>query len=268
MTETFRTVLFACLMVFQAGLAFAEEDSGGDEAASEKEASEPEPPAPSEDAEASSDSDEVKPAEVEVISTTVDEPAPVEPEPASTSAADLVQDALNNLATAQALVVAAEDELSEAERGQLLEELVAARRELEHALVAIGRMERGDDLRALLEEAGLVLTETERTAADEELERSKGLRPQRFEEVVRAITAVSFTEGKMQVLRSELADEILTSAQAWSFVELFSFSRDRVEALVFLHPKVVDQENFAALLGKLKFESDRVTVRERLGLDG
>ena len=70
------------------------------------------------------------------------------------------------------------------------------------------------------------------------------------------------------MLESELESERLTSAQAWSLAELFDFSRDRVEALVFLHPRVVDPENFVELLSSLKFESDRATVRSRLGLDG
>lgn len=195
------------------------------------------------------------------------EPSPV-PEAPKPGAADLVQLALDRLAAVQALVIASEDGLDEADRAELTSELVDARRSLEQALLAIGHLESGGDLRALLEEAGLVLSEGEKTAADEEERRRQGLSPERFQEVVSAITAVSFNEGRMQALKRELKDHQLTSSQAWSIVELFDFSRDRVEALIFLHPEIVDPENFEALLAGLKFESDRETVRSRLGLGG
>ena len=125
-----------------------------------------------------------------------------------------------------------------------------------------------DDLRALLEESGLILNEGEKAVIVAEEDRRRGLSAKRFEQVVAAMTSVSFSEGRMQQLKTELKAEVLTSSQAWALVELFDFSRDRVEALVFLHPQIVDPENFSDLLSGLKFESDRETVCSRLGLDG
>jgi hypothetical protein len=183
-------------------------------------------------------------------------------------AADYVQRALDGLAAAQALVIASEDGQEEADRVELSQEIVAARQALEQALVAIGKLEGAGDLRSLLEESGLILTEGAKAAILAEEDLKRGLSAERFQEVVAAITSVSFSEGRMQELRSELAGERLTAAQAWALVELFDFSRDRVEALVLLHPQIVDPENFGALLAGLKFESDRETVRSRLGLDG
>jgi len=196
-------------------------------------------------------------------SSTVSKPAPV------LGAADHVQKALDRLATSQALVIASEEAGQDAaSRAELSLQLLSARRSLEQALVAIGKLEGAGDLRALLEESGFVLSEGEKDAAIAEQERLRGLSPERFQEVVAAMTSVSFSEGRMQQLQAELKDQRLTADQTWSLVELFDFSRDRVEALVFLHPKIVDPENFPVLLGGLKFESDRETVRSRLGLGG
>ena len=186
----------------------------------------------------------------------------------SLKAADYVQRALDGLAAAQALVIASEDGQEEADRVELAREIVAARRSLEQALVSIGKLEGAGDLRSLLEESGLILTEGAKAAILAEEELKRGLSAERFQQVVAAITSVSFSEGRMQELRSELAGERLTASQAWAIVELFDFSRDRVEALVLLHPQIIDPENFGALLAGLKFESDRETVRSRLGLDG
>jgi len=186
----------------------------------------------------------------------------------SLEAADYVQRALDGLAAAQALVIASEDGQEEAERVELAQEIIAARRALEQALVSIGKLEGAGDLRSLLEESGLILTEGAKAAILAEEELKRGLSAERFQQVVAAITSVSFSEGRMQELRTELAGERLTASQAWALVELFDFSRDRVEALVLLHPQIIDPENFGALLAGLKFESDRETVRSRLGLDG
>ncbi|MEE2828348.1 MAG: DUF4476 domain-containing protein [Myxococcota bacterium] len=226
------------------------------------ETSEPEEASP---AEAGSEEAGEAPPAADVPVQPAAEAAPPQPGP---DAAQLVQEALNRLGTMQALLVASEEGQTVEDRERLAAELLAARRELGQALVAIGRIERTGELRALLEEAGLVLTPPERAAVEAEELRRRGLSAERFEEIVGAITAVWKMEGKLQVLRREMEGEQLNSAQAWSLVELFSLSRDRVEPLVFLHPLIVDPENFGALLSSLKFESDREIVRDRLGLDG
>ncbi len=89
-----------------------------------------------------------------------------------------------------------------------------------------------------------------------------------FAALTTEIEGVAFTTGKMQALQGALSHRTVTTDQARALVELFSFSRDRVDALVYLHPRVVDPENFDGLLSALKFESDRQLVRTQLGLDG
>ena len=266
----FRLLLYTVLLGFSlafSSVASAEETDTESEASGVEDGPK-EGEASSEDA-SSTDAKQPpqKKAEEPVVTEAKVQPAPPAPE-IPISAGDRVQQALDRLAAAQGLVVAAEDGQEETERAELASELVAARRALELALVEIGKLERVGELRALLEESGLVLTKDEKAVLIAEEERKRGLTAERFQEVVAAITSVSFSEGRMQKLRAQLKDETLTSSQAWALVELFKFSRDRVEALVLLHPQIVDPENFSALLSGLKFESDRETVRSRLGLDG
>jgi hypothetical protein len=229
------------------------------------------PPADTDSSGGQADSAEERPTPAEPSPESSAEAAPVviaASEPEVIRAADHVQKALDRLATSQALVIASEDGQDAAARAELSLQLLEARRSLERALVAIGKLEGAGDLRALLEESGLVLTEGERATVLVEQERLRGLSAERFQQVVAAMTSIAFSEGRMQQLKAELKEQSLTSAQSWALVELFDFSRDRVEALVFLHPKIVDPENFAELLSGLKFESDRETVRSRLGLEG
>jgi len=92
-----------------------------------------------------------------------------------------------------------------------------------------------------------------------------GLSPEQLRTIVREVEAISFTEGKMAVVTNQLDSETLTSEQASSLLELFGFSRDRVDLLVFFHPRITDPENFDGLLSALKFESDREAVRNQVG---
>jgi hypothetical protein len=169
-----------------------------------------------------------------------------------------------------------------------------ARRALQEALVELGRVQEDADLRAWIElqaknqtppspvpsgaatvplpaaspeEAGAVAGTTPATDSPE-APLILPVSAERLDRVVRAIESASFNRAKMDALVRELKDAHVTAVQAGRLVELFSFSRDRVDALLFLHPLVVDPENFEALLSALKFESDRQAVRAQLGLDG
>ncbi len=285
---TLSSIVFVLALLALPDLGFAEEASATTSERSDEpaptSAPETEPEARSTDGESEVSAQPVAPEQSspEVDSGVASAPLDV-PVQVRRSAAEEVQNALDRLARVQALVIAASassvndegegidrSEVRTAESNSELatREPVAARKALEQALIAIGKLEAGVDLRTLLEESGLVLTLDERERVESEEERLRGLAADRFEQVVGSITAITFNEGRLRQLKSELESERLTSAQAWSLAELFDFSRDRVEALVFLHPRVVDPENFGALLSSLKFESDRATVRSRLGLDG
>lgn len=145
-------------------------------------------------------------------------------------------------------------------------ELDATRVALRLALVELGRLRQDEDLRSWLLAQGIVEPPEEpSTPADDTEPTEPGLTPGRLRAVMSEIEAISFTEGKMQVVTAQLDTEQLTTEQASSLLELFGFSRDRVDLLVFFHPRIIDPENFDGLLSALKFESDRETVRNQVG---
>ena len=182
------------------------------------------------------------------------------------------------------LVLASEHEGDGPIRGQT--ELTEVRRSLEDALVELTRLEQQQSLLQWLEGEGLraALTEfdseREKEEAQEALEAAAVAEAEvsdsdpvavdeaRLRGVKRAIDDAPFKEGKMQVLTDQLRDARVSSEQVAELIELFAFSRDKVEALVFLHPRLVDPERFDDLLATLKFASDRMAVRQRLGLSG
>jgi hypothetical protein len=90
--------------------------------------------------------------------------------------------------------------------------------------------------------------------------------PAAFATLRGAIQTESFGDGKLRVLRGALDAHRLNVKQAEQLLPLFDFSSDRVEAAVAIHPRLVDPENFYQLYGSFDFESDKETVRKRLGL--
>ncbi len=210
---------------------------------------------------------ETAPAAVEAAEAA---PAPEIEAPIATGeeAIRLLSQALDRIAALQLLLAGTEG----VDQEKALAELSEARHALQGALIEVGRLQHDTELRVWLQSEGLMTSEPAPAVAVEAVEDEPappvGLPPETFRALVAAIDSVSFTEGKMDVLTRELAAESVTSEQASRLVELFSFSRDRVDALVFLHPRIVDVENFDSLLSALKFESDRETVRNQLGLDG
>jgi len=163
-------------------------------------------------------------------------------------------------------------------RGQ--SELNDVRKALEDALVEVAQLERDVSLRQWLEGEGLkaALAEVDRLEADvaEATEVAEELEPEapsaietaRLRGVKRAIADAPFKEGKMQVITDQLQNVRLRTEQVGDLVELFAFSRDKVDVLVFLYPRLTDPERFEDLLGTLKFAADRLSVRQRLGLGG
>ncbi len=153
------------------------------------------------------------------------------------------------------------------------QELATVRSRLRDALVAVGQLQAEQDLRDWLREAGVVEPTDAPTEEDADLAAAEeaatgALSDAELRTLTGTIEAAPFNEGKLQALREGLEGREVTSDQASSVLELFSFSRDRVDALVFLHPRIADGENFGVLLSALKFESDRKAVLDRLGLGG
>jgi hypothetical protein len=194
-----------------------------------------------------------------------------------------LRQALDTVSALQ-LVLASEHDGDGPLPGQL--ELSELRRSLEDALVELTRLEQQQSLRQWLEGEGLRValaefeTDRAREEAQEALEEAAVAKEgaaesdsipvdaARLRGVKRAIEDAPFKEGKMQVLTDQLRDAKVSSEQVAELIELFAFSRDKVESLVFLYPRLVDPERFDELLATLKFASDRMAVRQRLGLSG
>mgnify|MGYP002632322570 CR=1 FL=1 len=184
-------------------------------------------------------------------------------------AALLVSLALERLAGLELLLAAVPPGV---ERDAALVELAGLRQALHGALVEVGRLREASDLRAWLAAQGLgerAPSGTTKPAASPAVPVDPvALTTAEFTDLCTSIDGVAFTTGKMEVLVQGLQSRRVNTAQARALMELFSFSRDRVDALIFLHPRVQDPENFDGLLSALKFESDRASVRSQLGLDG
>ncbi len=215
------------------------------------------------------------------------EPAPAVPEPleeaepveapsasveapsASEAVIAAIEEAIERLIQLEVGLVAAAAPGSDSAR----QELAVVRSRLRDALVAIGQLQGEQDLRDWLRAEGLALPaepaeQTVVVPVEGSARATGALTPTELRALKGRIESAPFNEGKLQSLRQGLQGRQVTSTEAASLLELFSFSRDRVDALVFLHPRIADEENFDVLLSALKFESDRKAVRDRLGLGG
>ena len=160
-------------------------------------------------------------------------------------------------------------------RGELdpsREGLVAIRAELLDVLVALGQLRQDRDSRVWLEENGYGVLKIQAPldggsaeGAEDPGKETGPLLASEVDALKRSIEGAPFNEGKLQLLQEGIDGRTLTAVQAEGLLELFSFSRDRVDVLVFLHPKLEPEEDFWRLLLALKFESDRQAVRDRIG---
>ena len=265
------------------GLA-AEEVTGASEDDAPKAASQDEKPAASTAAKA----DQATGAEgAQGTAATADQATTVNEQPASSASLPVGQQALRRALDA---VSELQGVLASAHRGDGPvhghDQLILLRHALEDALVEVTRIEQqqtlvewleGEGLRAALAEveeervqaeAEAVLQATASAEAEAANTEPAAVDAARLTGIRRAIEDAPFKEGKMQVLTEQLRDAQVSSAQVAELIDLFAFSRDKVETLVFLYPRLVDPERFDELLATLKFASDRVAVRQRLGLSG
>jgi hypothetical protein len=170
--------------------------------------------------------------------------------------------------TAAELLLAGAPATTTADPRDLLE---TARIELQEALVELGAALEQQRLRAWLDERLPASVESPEAMVSLDMtpvDPVGAVSASTLEEVRRAIESAPFKDDKMQVLRTNLTAARVSSEQVATLLELFTLSSHRVDALVFLHPRITDPEKFGSLLGTLKFESDRQTVLDRLGLGG
>ena len=220
--------------------------------------------APATEAPAADADDAAEPEEAATDGGFVIDRVPIQADMAAVVA---IEDAVERLVQLEVALAAESSPRVDAAR----KELAAVRARLRDALLAVGALRAEQDIRTWLIEAGAV---TVGPPADDPVEDRDsdagdgGMDEVALRSLTSAIEAAPFNEGKLQALRDGLVEHRISTNQAATLLELFSFSRDRVDALVFLHPRLSDGENFGVLLSALKFESDRKAVRDRLGLDG
>ena len=88
-----------------------------------------------------------------------------------------------------------------------------------------------------------------------------------FESAKQALDDAPFTDDKLAIIRDVARGWLLTTRQAMELAEEVTFSDDRVEALVFMYPSIVDPENFFEAYELLPFSDDRAELRRRTGRD-
>ena len=86
-----------------------------------------------------------------------------------------------------------------------------------------------------------------------------------FNSVVLRVAAESFDSGKLELLADATVDRWYTAAQVRRMLEEFSFDRDKIEAAVVMHPRVVDMKNWFKVHDAFSFDSSKEELRRRVG---
>lgn len=82
-------------------------------------------------------------------------------------------------------------------------------------------------------------------------------------DILRAIDAASFSDGKIAVLDSAARDRAFRVAQVVRILDAFSFGSDKVEAGARLYPQVIDPQDWYRVYEALDFTSDREALKAR-----
>jgi hypothetical protein len=83
--------------------------------------------------------------------------------------------------------------------------------------------------------------------------------------IIGAVRAESFSREQLSVLQSAVGSHHFTISQVPRILELFSFSRDQLEALRHLAPRILDKQNGFELFRIFRFRSDKRVAKEILG---
>lgn len=83
--------------------------------------------------------------------------------------------------------------------------------------------------------------------------------------IVAALDRAYSSKAKLQLIRDACNGRWIRTAQVIRLMEEMSFSVDRIEIAAMLHGNVADEAAFYKVYNHLPFESDRETLRQRLG---
>jgi hypothetical protein len=84
--------------------------------------------------------------------------------------------------------------------------------------------------------------------------------------ILSTMDSESFSDGRLDILRSATKRRILTVAQVKQLMEAFPFGDDKVTAAAMLFPQVTDTENWYTVYAALDFDSDRKALRAKTGI--
>ena len=90
--------------------------------------------------------------------------------------------------------------------------------------------------------------------------------PSEFNSFISALESADFSDEKMALIKEVGGQNYFTVAQVSRVVGVLDFSKEKVDAVVFLYPNIVDQNNFYKVYENFDFDSDKKAVRKRLGL--
>ncbi|MBW0432718.1 DUF4476 domain-containing protein [Leptospira yasudae] len=78
------------------------------------------------------------------------------------------------------------------------------------------------------------------------------------------ITKEGFSDGKLSILKSHSSRNTFTSDQVAELMDLFSFSSDKMKALVVLKNRIEDPENAYVIVERFTYDSDKKSVASLL----
>lgn len=83
----------------------------------------------------------------------------------------------------------------------------------------------------------------------------------RFEGLLQAIAAESFSQGKIRVIEDAARDHFFVIAQLRRIIENLTFSGDKIKAVEIIAPKILDRRNAYTLYSVFTFESEKEQAR-------
>jgi hypothetical protein len=87
-----------------------------------------------------------------------------------------------------------------------------------------------------------------------------------LKKVLAAMESESFSDGRLDILRSASNGRSFRVAQVKKLMETFPFGDDKVKAAAMLFPQVTDTENWYTVYAALDFDSDRKDLRAKTGI--
>ena len=88
--------------------------------------------------------------------------------------------------------------------------------------------------------------------------------PSAFQRLLQALETESFSDDRLELLRTTARENGFTVAQVARIMDLFDFGDDRVEVVRILYPRIVDPENAHLLLSHVEFSDEKEELRRIL----